>query len=514
MSRPLHEKLVEVWSEANSLKEAVKLTGSKSKDPRYWHRLRRKAEAAYGIILPPHQEDKSTDRDIECPSSLDIDSALEHQNFIITSCANDSPIEEEFLSQLEEMASDMNAQLLVIPIRYFNPSAMHRADGYAWPESIHKYALLDDLHISEDLVISGLRLQATAKRPLSGIESNSGEKSAIYGHSQLAMELVATPKNELPKLMHTTGAINKPMYSASKAGGSAAFNHSVSAVYISLQEGKFFHTQLCFDGSGFYFFRKYYGEKSPMLEGQSPVNVMADIHAEIADYDVIYQREDVNEYMDVSTLIWHDIHNHTAHGKHNTPIENIRLAGENRLCVESEIEKDIELLNMLGEGKLNYIIESNHDEHLEFWLNNFNHKKDPYNAIFAAELLAETATTDQSVLEAAFSLKDYMIDSDYEFVCPNNPLKIYGIDVSQHGHRGTNGSRGSRRNIAHTSSKSVIGHSHSPGITQGCWQVGAAIHDTYAKGLSSWMSADVFIHPNGKRQMLTYIDGESLLDFI
>ena len=49
----------------------------------------------------------------------------------------------------------------------------------------------------------------------------------------------------------------------------------------------------------------------------------------------------------------------------------------------------------------------------------------------------------------------------------------------------------------------IIGHSHTPGINKGVYQVG---HSTdgmnYAKGHSGWMNTHCVIYPNGKRSLI------------
>ena len=43
-----------------------------------------------------------------------------------------------------------------------------------------------------------------------------------------------------------------------------------------------------------------------------------------------------------------------------------------------------------------------------------------------------------------------------------------------HGDKGPNGARGSIRNLRRIGIRSVIGHTHSPGIDEGCYQVGTS----------------------------------------
>ena len=97
-----------------------------------------------------------------------------------------------------------------------------------------------------------------------------------------------------------------------------------------------------------------------------------------------------------------------------------------------------------------------------------------------------------------------------KFLGGDEPYMVHDIDVSQHGHRGPNGVRGSLTNLSKIGVKTVIGHRHSPGIMGGCWQVGTSSrYDLeYIQGPSSWLHCHCVIHANGKRQLLPIIEGK------
>tara|TARA_S200002703_G_scaffold151577_1_gene151157 strand:- start:536 stop:841 length:306 start_codon:yes stop_codon:yes gene_type:complete len=97
-----------------------------------------------------------------------------------------------------------------------------------------------------------------------------------------------------------------------------------------------------------------------------------------------------------------------------------------------------------------------------------------------------------------------------KFLGGDEPYMVHDIDVSQHGHKGPNGVRGSLTNLSKIGVKTVIGHCHSPGIMGGCWQVGTSSrYDLeYIQGPSSWLHCHCVIHANGKRQLLPIIEGK------
>ena len=243
-------KLADIWPDCSSLRDACAKAGWSTTDPRNMLKHRRAAEELTGLTLAPHNEKNSTFWELTCPSTLDMKQARKSKDFVITSCTNDSPLVKPFLKALELFAESRNGQLLVVPVRYRNPSAMSSDAGYKWPDEIQPYALVDNLNVGRNLVISAHRLNATSVNPLSGKQALSGQKSAIYGHPQLAMELVGTPKDEMPKVMMTTGSCSKAHYSATDAGGKASFYHTLYAVYVKKVGARFHYTQIGWDGEG------------------------------------------------------------------------------------------------------------------------------------------------------------------------------------------------------------------------------------------------------------------------
>jgi hypothetical protein len=89
-------------------------------------------------------------------------------------------------------------------------------------------------------------------------------------------------------------------------------------------------------------------------------------------------------------------------------------------------------------------------------------------------------------------------------------FNLAGIELSMHGDQGPNGTRGSRHNLRRIGVKSIIGHSHSPGIEEGCTQTGTSTPLTleYNSGPSSWLQCHAVLYANGKRSLLPIIDGE------
>ena len=97
------------------------------------------------------------------------------------------------------------------------------------------------------------------------------------------------------------------------------------------------------------------------------------------------------------------------------------------------------------------------------------------------------------------------------FIGREKSFRIHGIELNLHGDRGPNGSRGSLASLSKIGTKVIIGHSHTPGIDKGAYQVGTStiLQLDYHQGApSSWLNTHCVIYKNGKRALLNVIDGK------
>jgi hypothetical protein len=166
---------------------------------------------------------------------------------------------------------------------------------------------------------------------------------------------------------------------------------------------------------------------------------------------------------------------------------------------------------------LSVIVPSNHDDFLRRWLLSNDWKKDPVNARFylqTALAMVEQALAGseaEKLSPFAYLAKQFFQEHDNVKVLGNDEsFTTAGIELGMHGDRGPNGARGSRLNLRRIGIKSIIGHSHSPGIEEGCYQVGTStrLRLGYTSGPSSWLNTHAVIYPNGKRSLINIIDGE------
>lgn len=459
-------------------------------------------------------------------TTVDKRALRKSRRFVITSAQNDTPLFLPFLHALENYAKEHQAELIVIPTRYRNPDAFHEgaAEGMDWPEEVKPYLLDEDAVIGPGLKVMGdAKINATASDPLSQMDAIAGQHSAIYGHAQVQLRLIATPRNELPRQLMTTGSVSLKNYSRSKAGKRAHFHHTHGAVVVEFRAGQFWFRQLLGDHTGsFYDLDSLYTAKGVRRGGhKAAALVLGDEHVKFIDKGVkraTFGKGGIVDTLKPGVLVRHDMHDHFSASHHHEADTLLRVAKATRAddSVRAEME---ELRDYIAEttpaGTLSLIVESNHHDHVRQWLNRFDANRDPGNACFAWKLLGaiaeriekgENPNPFRTYLETNLPKK---ARARVGFLNPNEPHEICGIDVSQHGDRGANGARGSINAYAKLNRKMVVGHSHTPGIRQGAWQVGVSAPDMeYAVGLSTWMCTHCVIYPNGKRALLTVINGK------
>lgn len=447
----------------------------------------------------------------------------EAKRYVITSAQSDTPINSDFLGALETYCAVQDATLFIIPTRYKNPNVQGDVPSSVYPQEITKYLVDNNFKIHPKLkVLGSLKISLTSDDPLSGLSPISKGESIIIGHNQLQMQSVPVQINDKPVIMTTTGTISDKNYSLSKQGYKAEFNHSHSAVVVEL-DGDIFHLRhLNFDGVGFYDLEDYYESgNSYYVEDSVEAIVTGDEHAVFADKlvkNATYGTGGIVDTLRPNYIVRHDVLDCFAISHHHR--NNFLLKYEKMINGTDDISKELkQTLDFVVEttlhGATNIFVPSNHTDHLTKWLNEADPKIDTVNARLYHWLMynklksiEEGKSVDPFEMFATPYLGSRKVD--YIFLNRNEVFKIKDVEVAIHGDKGNNGSRGTREQFANLSSKTIVGHSHSPGITKGCYQVGTSsiLKMEYNIGPSSWMNTHCLIYKNGKRQLINIIDGK------
>lgn len=448
------------------------------------------------------------------------------KKYVITSCQNNAPVNQDFLSSLAEYCKIEGASLLIVPILY--KSAECDVITYDIPENIPHEMISSKVAIHDEVFVMGsFNFIPTAVNPLSGLESLSKGDTLIVPSPQLRMKAMAVSPSRHPAILHTTGAISHPTYAKTKVGEKAKFNHSYSAVLVEIDSDNDFHVRVLSanDDGSFFDLDKHYSSrfKKPKHISVGAI-VTGDEHAVFTDLDVLTAtymgQESMVKVLDPKYVVRHDVLDMYS-GSHHHRNNSIKTVGKRMFGldkVEDEIRVTVEYLEMTNSsGNFETIIvPSNHTDHLTKWLAETDIKKEPWNAVFYHEMMfyvLKTLEKSESGVSHADPFEIYCKNYGLEntrFLKPGEPFTIERVEMGSHGHEGRNGSRGSLSQYADLSGKYVIGHSHTPGIISGAYQVGTSsiLKLEYTSGPSSWMHTHCIVHTNGKRQLINIINGK------
>ncbi len=452
----------------------------------------------------------------------------ETKRYIVTSAQNATPVHEGFLKALRVACEHLDAELIVIPLRYKNPTSRWTAsqqNDESWAEEVQPYLYNQRKKLNPNLVLLGdVKTQPTASSPLSGFEGLTKGESSIIGHTKLQLEVVPVPAGKFPKILTTTGACTVPNYSDSKAGKLGEFHHSLGAVIVEV-EGKRFHLrQLLADTDGtFTDLDKVYSASGVKAAPPALGLVMGDTHVRFTDPRVekaTFGKGGIVDTLNPKNLVWHDVFDGYAANPHHAgnPFVSMAKARSGYGSVKGEVEDTIAYLDENTIGRNSVVVSSNHDNFLARWIMREDWKHTgPDNAEFYLETaLAMLQTT--RVAEGGTAYDDPFrywvskISTNRRVRCleTDESFTLGGIECGMHGNRGPNGSRGTIKNLSRLGSKVIVGHSHTPGIEEGAFQVGTStrLRAEYTEGPSSWLNCHAVVYASGKRSLLFIIDGE------
>lgn len=444
--------------------------------------------------------------------------------YVVTYAQNATPVHKPFLDALLNYCAANNAELVVIGGRYKNPTSIFSKkmehDEW-WSRDIHPWLFRGRRTLGKHLTIFGdISIQPTATRPLTDFEVFSGPCSAIFGHPKIQLKTVATAKRRYPRILTTTGAVTKANYTDSKAGKKAEAHHIFGATVVEQGENLFHIRQInaLADGS-FIDLETRYTASGTEAAPPPLALVCGDIHVDFADQEVLNATfraaDSILETLRPKKLILHDVLHFATRNHHtiNDPTDKYaRAHGLAQDVVKTEVEEAVEFLDSFPEWVQPIVIASNHDEAFDRWLNEANPKHDPVNALFWHETWARKlrAFHRDGHFSPAFKLVYKAIGQRRaKFWDREEPLLVGGSYVNFHGDHGIDGARGSIQQYARLGAKTVIGHRHSPGILDGCYQAGVTgdLDQGYNRLPSSWLNTHCLIYANSKRTLIHVIDG-------
>lgn len=453
------------------------------------------------------------------------------RRFIITAAQNATPVHADFVKSLLVACDHLNAELLVVPLRYKNPTSHwsgSQQNAEHWAEEIRPYLWSRRWPINENLVLLGdVKTQPTAKRPLEGFETITHAESGILAHTKLQLRVIPAPQSRYPKIMTTTGACTLRNYTDSAAGKKGEFHHCLGAALVEVR-GKTFHLRqinAAADGTFIDKDKLYTPARSVKNAPRALGLAMGDTHRDFIAPGVeraTFESGGMVEVLHPEWLIWHDLDDNYGVNHHHgdNPFNALVKRETGRHRPLDELKRAIEYVQRRTPADTkSAIVYSNHNRFLRDWILEANWKSfaDKNNMLFYLETAAEMvkgARLGEIGLDYPdpFSLwaRKLLPENDQFKVLDRDESFMLGeIECGGHGDDGPNGARGTLQNLARIGVKVMDAHEHTPGIEEGHTRVGTSTRRKaeYVHGPSSWMNTHGVVYANSKRSLLNIIDG-------
>ncbi len=443
------------------------------------------------------------------------------KRFIVTWGQTQTPIHEQFLTNLEAYANHIDASIHVIAGTYKNPTSLESSkaqkkknkDTTNWHPRLRPYLDAKRQKIHEYLcILSDVKVPPTASTPLSGFNGITALESCIIGHPRVHFKSLPVMDGYPNKLLLTTGAITLENYTDSKAGAKGSFHHTLGAVIIEL-DGDIFHVrQIQCDSEGTFcdlLFELRDGKVGTYLDKSGcPAIIFGDLHTgqhcQVSlDVALTLARD-----MMCERVILHDIFDgkSISHHEANNPFVLLESEKNDLLDLEAEIERMVGFIK--DNDDLNYVVvRSNHDDFLDRWLINTDWRKQANKSAYLYYAMVLSSG------KAPKGVIPYVLESRCKNVIGlgiNDSYRVMNWELSIHGHLGSNGSRGSAIQFKQLNTKNITGHTHTPTREDGHLSVGTLtkLRIGYNNGASAWLNTCVVIYPTGKASHINIIKGK------
>jgi hypothetical protein len=461
------------------------------------------------LITGPHQIQQLRDK------------ASQYKRFLITSAVTGCYVNTDFLNSMENYCKVNNAMILVLMAS--DPAHDKKSSfGYIDKTLINSpYVSLvtEDTKLNSNLFLSTIKLSAKHIDPLTGL-ARIGQRngSFIYASPKQRMKLIPTSNNKSPCVQMTPGAVTLPDYSTQKymserTGYIATHDHIMGAIIVEIEDNNLFHfrqIQSDFKGSFIDLGTQYNADSTCDLVTPSAF-ILGDWHATETDPIARDCWISVMKHLRPENLVLHDAFSGVSinHHEANYKILKAQRASAGQLSLQEEVKALAKDLNDLSEFTDQIVIvKSNHDEFLNRYLESGLSTSDPINYRFALDLAAKQHDGFDPLKWA--TEQNGLIAKNIKWLSRDEDFIIAGIQLGAHGDLGANGSRGSLAAMERAYGQSVSGHSHTPEILRGAWQVGTSsfLKLSYNRGASSWLQSSCLLYPSGARQLINIIEGK------
>jgi hypothetical protein len=443
---------------------------------------------------------------------------IKAETYVITAAVNATKAHAGFLKTLKLYCAENDAQLIVIPMRYKNPTRQDEKPDDWWDARLVPHIVHERTKIARGLVVlADIKIQPTAINPLQGWLTVSGTDSAILGHTKIALKSVATHPGKPAKLVLTTGACTVEQYSDTNAGAKGQFHHTLGAVVVEVDGCRAHIRHVCPMKSGsFIDLDREYTVQGVSEAAPVDTMTMGDSHAQRHDPSVLKATRALAAKVRPLNIVAHDVLDFGSAGHHNRYFEKFRRHVDKTSSVLRELQDTAAYMDQIADlADTVVMVNSNHHDHFTQWLERAEHAHDMENALVFHETKAAMlrAIYEKGYCDPFKLWMDKLMSKPavLKWLKPGESFIRHGVEHAYHGHKGPNGARGSTRGFATIGAKVVKGHSHGAEIIDGARSVGtSSLMDLgyNADSPSGWTHTHNLLYANGKETLIHCVGGK------
>ena len=372
----------------------------------------------------------------------------------------------------------------------------------------------EGMKLNSNLKLHDTAILASQINPLTGFQMKL-HRDFSYILPSPKIRYLSIPNTSVhPRFLATTGALTHGNYKMHTAQGrKASLEHQYGFSYVKVKNNRvfYFHPVEAMKNGNFNYARELY-KGGKVLDQQPEALVLGDWHCGDTCPKTRKRTLIMIEQLKPKRVVFHDLFNGHSINHHERKSNFARARawrGQSHI-LEQEVEECLAELNYFAERypDIEFLVaESNHDIFLYRYLDEESFMQDGQNMEFASVLFgAILDKSGQPSLQTAMELVGD-VATNVTFLKEDDELRVNGVCLSQHGHRGVNGARGSGQSFSNYNLKLITGHEHSPKMYANGMVVGTSTHLklNYTKGPSSWLNAHGLLYKSGKYTLLTII---------
>lgn len=434
--------------------------------------------------------------------------------YIITAAQKGASYSTDFLASLENYAERKKSEIIIVPINGKDRDDILHKD-------LQQYTVTHSYQFCKNLRLEDFPVKAQQIKPLTGLgRFVQGSKSAVVASPKQHLEVLATSNSDLPKILVSTGAVTNPHYNEEdRVGVIAEKDHVYGALIVEVDDktGKFHYRHIRAKKStgAFTDLGIEYRANGKISSVRTASIVLGDLHSGQTDPIAYVSSKKLIEQTRPRYIIVHDLFDATSISHHdiNKQVYRAQKSALGKLSLTKELKECgkylVDLQRLLPRDGKVIVVKSNHDEHLNKYLEEGRYGDDPEN-LYLASRLSTAMFEGKDPLKEGIKLTYGDFGNRVKFLSRDEDFKVSGIQTGSHGDLGGNGSRGSITSQQINYGRSIVGHRHTPSIRGDAYCVGTLtkLKLDYNRGPSSWLQTNALVNYDGSVQLINIIEGE------